>query len=193
MMAKNPGSLRLFYALWPDDATASRLQQLQTPMHGRRIPYANLHMTLVFLGQQPAALLPDLKDILARLPRTELTLTLDRVGYFPRNRIAWTGPRHTPEALEALHARLVRDLVDRKVAFNAQHSYKPHVTLARDAALPQDLCFDPIVWNVTQAALVQSTTTAEGSIYRLLATRALDKDVWVPDEARQAGVEAPRA
>ena len=193
MKAKNPGSLRLFYALWPDDATASKLQQLQAPMHGRRIPYSNLHMTLVFLGQQPAALLPDLKDILARLPRTELSLTLDRVGYFPRNRIAWAGPGQMPEELVALHAGLVKELVNRKVSFNDQHSYKPHVTLARDAALPSDLTFDPIVWNITQAMLVQSTTTAEGSIYRILASRAIDKEVWVPDEARQEGIDAPRA
>lgn len=193
MIAKNPGSLRLFYALWPNDATASKLQQLQAPMHGRRIPYSNLHMTLVFLGQQPAAQVPELADILTRIPRTELTLTLDRVGYFPRNRIAWTGPRRTPSELTALHDALVQELVGRKVAFNDQHSYKPHVTLARDASLPPDLLFDPIVWNATQVALVQSTTTAEGSIYKILASRSIDKDVWVPDESRQEGLDAPPA
>lgn len=191
MKAKNPGSLRLFYALWPDDATSAKLLQLQAPMHGRRIPYSNLHMTLVFLGQQPAALLPDLKDILERLPRTELSLTLDRVGYFPRNRIAWIGPRETPGALSALHRDLVQQLQQRKVSFNDQHAYRPHVTLARDAALPPDLTFDPIIWNATQVALVQSTTAAEGSIYRLLASRAIDKEVWVPDESRQEGIDVP--
>lgn len=192
MKAKNPGSLRLFYALWPDDATSSKLQKLQTSMHGRTIPYSNLHMTLVFLGQQPAALLPDLKDILARIPRMELTLTLDRVGYFSRNRIAWVGPRQAPDMLFQLHDALVRELRDCKVEFNDQHGYKPHVTLARDAALPPDLVFDPIIWNVAQVALVQSTTTAEGSIYTILASRAIDKDVRVPEEARQEGVDAPR-
>jgi RNA 2',3'-cyclic 3'-phosphodiesterase len=193
MMARNPSSLRLFYALWPDDATATKLQQLQAPMHGRRIPYANLHMTLVFLGQQSPTLLPDLKDILSRIPRTELTLTLARVGYFARNRIAWIGPTQTPEPLSALHDSLVRELKDREVTFNDQHRYSPHVTLARDASLPPDLAFDPIEWNVTQAVLVQSTTTAEGSIYKILASRALDKEVWVPDEGRQEGIDAPRA
>ncbi|HZW21499.1 RNA 2',3'-cyclic phosphodiesterase [Noviherbaspirillum sp.] len=193
MKAKNPGSIRLFYALWPDDPTATRLQQLQAPMHGRRIPYANLHVTLVFLGQQPVTLLPELTDILSRIPRTELSLTLDRVGYFTRNRIAWVGPSETPEALASLHGWLVQELADRKVAFNDQHRYRPHVSLARDAELPPDLTFDPIVWQARQAVLVQSTTTSEGSIYRILASRALDKDVWVPDEARQEGIDAPRA
>lgn len=193
MKAKNPGSLRLFYALWPDDAVSSKLQELQAPMHGRRIPFSNLHMTLVFLGQQPAALLPDLKDILEHLPRTDLTLTLDRVGYFPRNRIAWVGPGETPEALSQLHNVLVERLAERGVAFNDQHAYRPHVTLARDAGLPPDLTFDPIEWNAKQVALVQSTTTAEGSIYQVLASRTIDKEVWVPDESRQEGLDVPRA
>lgn len=188
MSPKTPGSLRLFYALWPDGATSSALQQLQAPMHGRRTAFSNLHMTLVFLGQQPAALLSDLKDILARLPQTELSLTLDRVGYFPRNRIAWVGPSNTPDELASLHRELVQALKDRKVAFNDQHTYRPHVTLARDAALPPDLTFNPIVWHATEVALVQSTTTAEGPIYQVLASRAIDKEVWVPDESRQEGL-----
>ncbi len=162
-------------------------------MHGRRIPYSNLHMTLVFLGQQPIALLPDLKDILVRIPRTEITLTLDRVGYFPRNRIAWVGPQQAPEALLAMQADLVQALNERKVRFNGQHSYKPHVTLARDAALPPDLTFDPITWRATEVALVQSTTTMEGSIYQILARRSIDKDVLVPDETGGEDVDAPRA
>lgn len=184
MTAKTSESLRLFYALWPDDATSSALMQLQSPMHGRTVPYSNLHLTLVFLGQQPAALLPDLKDILNHLPRSDITLTLDRVGHFPRNRIAWAGMRHAPDALFTLHRALMQALLERKVAFNGQHDYKPHVTLARDASLPPDLAFDPIVWQANRAALVQSTTAAEGSIYRILASRALDKDVWMPDEIR---------
>jgi len=191
MNAKTTDTLRLFYALWPDDATASALLQLQSPMHGRRIPYSNLHMTLVFLGQQPAALLPDLKDILEHIPRMEISIRLDRVGYFPRNRIAWAGPRQAPDELFSLHQHLVQALTQRKVSFNGLHTYKPHVTLARDASLPPDLAFDPIDWHATQVALVQSTTTPEGSIYNVLATRSIDKDVRVPDESRKEGIDAP--
>lgn len=185
-------SLRLFFALWPDDATASALQKLQAPIRGRIVPYTNLHLTLVFLGQQSAALLPDLKDILDRLPRTELNLTLNRVGYFPRNRIAWAGTRHVPDGLFMLHRQLVQALEARNVPFNGQHDFKPHVTLARDASLPPDVAFDPIIWLANQAALVQSTTTPEGSTYKVLASRLLDKDVWVPDVDRQDGLEGQR-
>jgi RNA 2',3'-cyclic 3'-phosphodiesterase len=49
------------------------------------------------------------------------------------------------------------------------------------------------VWRATKVALVQSTTTAEGSVYRILASRSIDKDVWVPDEPGGESVDAPRA
>lgn len=191
MNAKTPDSLRLFFALWPDDATASALQKLQSGMHGRLTRYANLHVTLVFLGQQPASLLPELKDVLARLPRTELTLRLDHVGYFRRNSIAWAGARHVPDELVGLHRQLVEALHERQVAFRNEHDFKPHVTLARDASVPPDMAFDPIVWHANHVALVQSVTTPEGSEYRVLASRSIDKDVLVKDEAGQGGGAAP--
>lgn len=187
---KTPGTLRLFYALWPDDATAAALLRLQASLHGRKMPYANLHMTLVFLGQQQAGSVASLTDILAHMPRAEMLLTLDRLGYFARNRIAWVGPRDAPETLLSLQHGLVQSIRDAGIRFNDQHAYKPHVTLVRDASMPPDLAFDPIAWQARQVALVQSTTTAEGSVYRILATRSLDKDAVVKDEARIAGVDA---
>jgi len=184
MTAKNAETLRLFFALWPDDATASALTQLQSAMHGRIVPYANLHLTLVFLGQQPTARLPDLKETLAHLPRADITLKLDRLGYFPRKRLAWIGSHETSGELLALHRSLVEALCARNIAFNSEHDYKPHVTLARDAVLPADMAFDPVIWTATQAALVQSDTTPDGPIYRVLASRRLDEDVWFAGEAR---------
>ncbi|HEY0844969.1 MAG TPA: RNA 2',3'-cyclic phosphodiesterase [Noviherbaspirillum sp.] len=191
MTVKAPESLRLFFALWPDDATASALQQLQVSMHGRRTAYANLHVTLVFLGQQPTSLLPDLKDVLAHLPRSDITLRLDHVGHFRRNRIAWVGTRHVPPTLVALHQHLVDALQKRNVAFRMEHEFTPHVTLARDAAMPADMAFDPIVWRANRVALVKSVTTAEGSRYSIVASREIDKDARVHDEGRSDDVEAP--
>ena len=107
MNAKNSDTLRLFYALWPDDATASALQKLQAPMRGRRTAYSNLHMTLAFLGNQPASLLSVLTDILMHLPSANISLTLDKLGYFPRNQIAWVGPREAPAPIADDRARRV--------------------------------------------------------------------------------------
>lgn len=191
MNAKQPDSHRLFFALWPDDATATALRQLQTDMHGRLTSYGNLHVTLVFVGQQPIALLPELKDVLAHLPRSDIRLRLDHVGYFRRNRIAWAGARDVPEPLLALHGNLVDALRKHKVDFKVEHEFKPHITLARDASIPADMTFEPIVWHANRVALVKSVTTAEGSTYQMVAERDIAKEARVPDEARQEDIDAP--
>jgi 2'-5' RNA ligase len=166
--------LRLFYALWPEDATRTGLMQLQQAMHGRKSPYGNLHITLAFLGLQPAERLPLLKDILTHLMAAPIQLTLDRVGYFPRKRIAWIGMHEGPQSLLDMRRALVDALVKDNVWFDGESSFKPHVTLARDAELPPDLVFTPITWQATEIVLVQSITHAEGPEYRILASRNLE-------------------
>lgn len=177
-------SLRLFFALWPDDATRTGLMQLQSSIRGRLVTYRNLHLTLAFLGQQPTAALPALKTILTHLTSSPVTLRLDRVGYFARNHIAWAGMHSVPEALLRLQEELASALQRHGIASDSQQSFKPHITLARDASLPPDLVFTPIEWRASQVALVQSITQAEGVIYQVLASRSLDEKCWVTDERR---------
>lgn len=178
-------TMRLFYALWPDDATRTELMRLQTSFHGRLTRYENLHVTLAFLGEQPATLLPALKDILDHLPSSPVTLTLDRLGYFPKKRIAWVGMHDAPDALFTLQSKLAQALAQQGVSFDNRASFKPHVTLARDATPPPDLVFEPITWQANQVALVQSKTQPDGVSYRVLASRSLDEDVWTPNELGQ--------
>lgn len=183
MSANNKESLRLFFALWPDDLMRGELVRLQQSLQGRKIPYDNLHITLAFLGQQPAERLATLKDILMHLPRTSITLTLDRVGYFPRNRIAWVGMHEVPAALLGLQQHLTQALTQCGIAFDSQLKFKPHITLARDAAPPPDMTFNPIVWQAQHVALVQSVTTPGGSRYQVLASRRLDSEVWIAGDS----------
>lgn len=189
MNARPNESLRLFFALWPDDATRTALMQLQASMHGRIIPYENLHLTLVFLGRQPATLLPDLIEILMHCTSGTVALTLDRLGYFTRNRIAWAGTHQAPDALLQLVQELTQALALRGVALNALHGFKPHITLARDASPPPDMAFDPIVWRAGHIALVQSTTSAEGSTYQVLASRSLAERCRLPDEGGDTNID----
>jgi 2'-5' RNA ligase len=192
MNASTPESLRLFFALWPDDATRTALMALQAAMRGRLAPYDNLHLTLAFLGQQPAALLPALKDALAHVPPSPLTLTMDRVGYFTRNHVVWAGMHDTPDALLTLQQELIQGLQRHAVAFRQEHGFKPHVTLARDAVLPADLVFEPIVWHATEIALVQSVTDADGTHYKVLASRSLEVECRTTNAAAGNAVRGPR-
>ncbi|RJF97910.1 RNA 2',3'-cyclic phosphodiesterase [Noviherbaspirillum saxi] len=182
MKDNTSSSSRLFFALWPDDATRTALTQLQTSMHGRKVSYNNFHLTLAFLGQQAAAILPAAKEILAHLAASDILITLDKLGYFSRNHIAWVGPHETPEALLALYQDLCTELKKHGIGYTASSSFKAHVTLARDASLPPDVVFDPIDWRADEVALVQSITGAGGSEYRVLASRSLGEVLRVPGE-----------
>jgi 2'-5' RNA ligase len=165
--------------------------QLQAGMQGRVVPYDNLHLTLLFLGKQPASLLPVLKDLLTHIPPAALMLAIDRLGYFPRKRIAWAGMHDVPRALLTLHQSLTEGLQRAGVPLTEEPHFKPHITLARDAALPTDMLFTPITWQAGECALVQSTTETDGARYSVLASRSLTVECWTKDAV--AGDAAPGA
>jgi RNA 2',3'-cyclic 3'-phosphodiesterase len=173
MTTASPENLRLFYALWPDQATRSALMCLQSGVVGRPIPPGNLHLTLAFLGMQSSALLPQLEHILSQLASPAFELVLDRLGYFPKHKILWAGMQQVPEPLETLQQALIAALLQHRICFDQQSRFKPHITLARAAQLPTDSACTPIIWRTDHIALVQSTTLADGPHYRVLASRRL--------------------
>lgn len=170
MASATTQSLRLFYALWPDDETRAALAKLQVATSGRRTRYENLHLTLAFLGQQSSTLLPSLQEILASLPKTNMPLMLDRIGYFSKSRLAWAGMHAAPDALFALQRHLMSELVRRNIVAETQAAFRPHITLARDAAVPPDTAFQPVLWHATDICLVASLTEPDGVRYRILAS-----------------------
>lgn len=171
-MADAAPQLRLFFALWPDAATRAALAGLQRPP-GRQaggVPVApeNLHLTMAFLGMQPAHLLPAIGTVLNRLTLPDMTLQVDRYGYFPRARIAWAGMSRPPEALVALHEDLGTAIRQCGIGYDQPSAFRPHITLMRHAA--QGCASDPapVCWRTPQLALVQSDTTPGGPVYRVL-------------------------
>lgn len=165
-----PPARRLFFALWPDDATRDALTSLQMRISGRRMRRENLHLTLAFLGEQAEAAVGTLTGILNDLPGTGLPLELDRLGYFPRQRIVWAGTHHAPDALLALHRQLAAALQQAGIHFDADRSFMPHVTLARNAEQPEDVPFAPISWKADRIVLAESTICPEGAFYEVLAS-----------------------
>ena len=78
-------SLKLFFALWPDSGTrdvlAATAGVLRRTCGGRAPPAHNLHLTLAFLGNVPAARLPELEDLAAAVHTEPFVLELDRIGW----------------------------------------------------------------------------------------------------------------
>ncbi|WUR13855.1 RNA 2',3'-cyclic phosphodiesterase [[Empedobacter] haloabium] len=157
----NAATRKLFYALWPDDAARAALAALQAGVRGRLIPPAKLHVTLAFLGHLPADAVPQLLDILAALPLPALELSIDCYGYFARPRIAWAGMTQPPAALIELQAELVRRLEAAGFSTATHGSFKPHVTLAREAKEAPTGTFAPVPWHGARAVLVESLPGGE--------------------------------
>nr|WP_314546883.1 RNA 2',3'-cyclic phosphodiesterase [uncultured Massilia sp.] len=151
-------SLRLFLALWPDDAVRAQLRAWRDlwtwPRGAAPVDDAKLHLTLHFLGSVPSGRLPALLDGFAR-PFSPFELQLGRAELW-HNGIAVLAPHAVPQALLDLHAGLSQSLQDLGLQAE-ERAYRPHVTMARrarDAALPQD--GPEITWRADRYALVES-------------------------------------
>ena len=156
MIAKQPAH-KLFFALWPDAAARQAMACLQQPLRGRLIPPEKLHLTMAFLGQQPADALPALRAILHDAQVPPLSLEIDCYGYFRRPRIAWAGMRAPPPALLAAQADLMARLETAGFSAATHGEFKPHVTLAREAPdAPAEFPGPAFVWRVAGLSLVES-------------------------------------
>jgi len=167
------GTPRLFYALWPDGAVREALSALAARLPGRPAHDFDLHLTLAFLGAQPADSIAPLTDLLQRLPDTAFTLRLDRLSFFAAPRVAWAGCSESAPELLALVAALRAGLDALGVVRRAHAQYTPHVTLARDSIDPAGLPFTALGWRVTRMGLAVSDPQGAGARYRILAERAL--------------------
>jgi len=166
--------LRLFFALWPDPATQSAIAALATEVaeeaNGRAVAADNIHLTLAFVGAQPAARVRELCALATAIEIAPFRLALDEIGCFRKTGIAWLGASAVPPELVALHAWLGRALGRAGIALDAR-PFAPHLTLARriTRAVQRRLA-KPIDWGVGSFALVSSETLSAGARYRLLDT-----------------------
>lgn len=152
--------MRLFFALWPNAVTRTRLDRWGQALHeicgGRRIPAENLHLTLAFLGNVADARVPEVGAAMDRVAARRFLLTLDTPGYWKKNSIAWAGTSVVPAELEALAAELRASLAAASIPFDPQ-PFAVHVTLLRDARAPAAMpALEPIAWPVDGYALVAS-------------------------------------
>lgn len=165
--------MRLFFALWPDADTQSEwargVSPYLAPLGGRRIPAANLHLTLSFLGEVRGDRMNELLRLGDDLDRVPILLRFDRIEYWKKPGLACLRPGETPAALERLAGQLHTGLGLAGFAVEKRH-FKPHVTLARDvpvgtASLP---VWPVLEWQAPALALVRSRLTPVGSDYAVL-------------------------
>lgn len=136
-----PSTLRLFVAInLPDEwrEALRRVQERERRAAGVGLRWVDpglLHLTVVFLGHQPAERLPAIEEALERATTSQwpVPLRLGALGCFgPRRapRVVWCGVEAPPGRLEALRRALDEALDAAELEYDRK-PLVPHVTLAR--------------------------------------------------------------
>jgi len=166
-----PDTLRLFFALWPDDATRDALNRTGKWLHqhwgGRRMRADTLHITLAFLGSTPAAQLDALIACADAVQADTFELILDQAGYWRHKRIGWLGASQTPPQHAALVVALNTALRAAGYAVDAR-PHVPHVTLLRNSAGGEVPECTPVHWPISDFVLVASRTETAGAHYEVI-------------------------
>lgn len=172
---------RLFFALWPEAKVRRSLDQAGRKLHGicggRRMRAPNVHLTLVFLGDVALARLDELHAVAGRVSGAPFSMTLDRLGWWRHNRVAWAAPREAPEALLGLVACLQEGLRNAGFAFDNRPVFAPHVTLLRNARCSEVEMpsLTPLDWEADAFVLVKSVTTDAGAAYEVIGRWSLQR------------------
>jgi 2'-5' RNA ligase len=193
MVADRPRAktLRLFLAIeLPEPwrvalVHQSRRLEAQAPGFGRWVDPSLLHLTLVFLGNQPVSALQtiDSASAAAAGAHQPFNLALEGLGRFGSSRavrVVWVGIADAPAGtLAGLRKGLVDSLSGASVEFDSA-PFSPHITLARaqrDATPAQSDAIqralqstpgfgtdlEPL--NVQEIVLIQSDLRPTGPIY----------------------------
>jgi len=164
--------MRLFYAIFPPREVQAALSQAQEKLRAYKgwkpSPPHQLHITLLFLGQQPPERLPEFcrvgREVAAGVKAFEVEL--GGTGYFPPTgspRVWFVKARGA--GLEPLAQGLQQALPELEAA-----PFKPHLTLARKKGPAPRI--GPLVMNIRFEAkavcLVESKLERSGSQYRVL-------------------------
>jgi 2'-5' RNA ligase len=170
--------IRLFFALWPDTALRQRLAEAANtiPVTGvaRRVPDANLHMTLHFIGNVYFDEMACMQRQARRVDAGAFHLEIDCQGRFGKPRVGWLSCRAIPDALVELHRQLGMHLQCCGYCPETR-PYHPHVTVARKlGSIGRQASFEPIAWPVREFALVEVQPVENGVQYRVVETYPLE-------------------
>ena len=139
-------------------------------------PANNLHLTLVFLGQQAFTVQQQLwsqsLELLSQLPPFELCF--DELNQFRHAKVLYLGISQPPEALMVLQQQL-QQLALPFLNVPVPEQFVPHVTLARKfqsvSAFP--LAVPPLRLFCTEVALYHSISSEQGVSYQSVETYTL--------------------
>ena len=187
-----PSTLRLFLAINLPEETKRDIAAATAPLRETApeltwVRDSHLHLTIKFLGDQPAERLSEIQTTIAQVAarHRELTMALAGIGAFPnfrRARVVWMDVAQEPR-LELLHHD-VEVACDGLGVEMEGRPFRPHLTLARvkgnqpeermrmlaRAAKRTDYATEVVVRSID---LMESDLTATGAQHTMLASASL--------------------
>lgn len=176
-MSSDKNVMRLFFAIWPDKKAqrvlAENAWHFAESTHGRTVPTENLHMTLLFLGDQPKELLPEILVAASKVRAPSFEVVCDKIRYMDDHQLVWSGVTAADPALEELRLSLAEEMKYAEITYDKKR-FKPHVTLTRKSlTAPTSVDFVPTRWKVGGFSLVASNLEPEGPRYQILKNWSL--------------------
>jgi RNA 2',3'-cyclic 3'-phosphodiesterase len=185
--------IRTFIAVDVGQLICDRLVALQDKLgqagtEVKWVEQANLHVTLLFLGEVEDRQVAKICGMVAETAATHesFRLSVEGAGCFPtprRPRILWAGVGTGADALVALHDDLEKPLTTLGYR-REERRYKPHVTLGRvRSAAPADglarALAEQAKWKggetlVKELHVMSSELTPRGPTYTILSRAPLD-------------------
>lgn len=161
---------RLFFALWPDAASRSQIDQLNQTLDqpGRKLVAENLHITLVFLGNVSDEIAAAVQQQAGTISARPFSLTFDEIDYWRRPKVLCMTCQRQPKPLYQLVNALTR-MVEAFPLKPDKRAFRAHITLMRKAKSRPKCDFEPIAIDADSFVLVQSVSTENGVRYDVLA------------------------
>ncbi len=180
--------LKLFFALFPDPATAAVIARrikstcAKYGFSGHPITVDRLHVTLHHIGdyedQLPVDLVDSLERVAATLAAAPFDVTFDQALSFaghagnPRKKHPYVITARDQPQLRAFHGVLGDAISAGMPNAKASRSFTPHLTLVWDEKIIPEHPVRPIRWTAREFALVKSFVGR--SRYEILNRWALD-------------------
>jgi len=171
-----------------DRAVALQEKLAETGTAVKWVEAANIHATLLFLGEVEDREVPGVCRAVAEQTQKHASfrLSIEGVGCFPnprRPRIVWIGVGEGTQELCALHDDLERPLLDLGCYRREERKYTPHITLGRvKSDRPTDKLGPALMkragWQggqiaVSEVLVMSSELTPQGPIYTVLSRAKL--------------------
>ncbi len=161
---------RMFLALWPDETVRRNCAALARTLSsggGQRMRPANLHVTLVFLGNVEAEREALVRSALSAVTMPSIELRFDRVSYWAKPGILCLTAGEPNADLVTLVERL--SAIAKSLAIPCDdRPYQAHVTLVKKVKANVVPEFAPVVWKSRSICLVESCRTEQGVDYRIV-------------------------